>query len=311
LSISPNEFAESGLQSVPLYLKPLIPLRWRAAGTDGSSELPVPQFFLDRGVQPAPEINLELLEAGVFQTTPRQPGSRLLRSCDLILHQPREALTSDIQLQPGLATGFSNVQQTLGLASPPPEDQLRILVGTFTPTPGIDPTRLDFTEATWDEVLVCTVYLLSPPNAEAGSQPDGTWLPFVRHALFWNLQHDQPRLRWFDSDPTIPFIPPLAGGAAQLVVNILTASLNDGLQDALNRITGESRAGTFWTPTGGGSTAVFPEIPATPATGSTGLDKGGRLQAEKLAAQTKKLRERLDPAFPYRAERFDPELLLQ
>ena len=156
--------------------------------------------------------------------------------------------------------------------------------------PGSIRTDSDYTEPTWDELLISTVYLLSPPNTPLGSDPDATWQPFARHNLFWNLNWAQPefkparrRLR------ARPFIPPLAAGAATLVINSQVASLNDATQNALNIILGSSLAGSFWTPTGGGSDATFAALATAQAPANAGPDRT-KNAAAKLAFQQQQKR---------------------
>lgn len=296
---------------VPLYLTPAIPLSWRALGFDGVDASAVPRFFLDRGAAEKPQSASGDDEAAVeSQTTAEVPrGLRLLRACDLWIHQPRLALTSSIETHPGPVTGISNVSQTLSLRSAAPGDTLRVMSGTLREIAGIDPLARVYEEPAYDELLIATVFLLSPPNAALGSEPDGTWQPFVRHHLFWNLNHVVPWFRQYGGDPAIPFIPPLAAGAATLVTNYLVASINDILQDALNLVTSHSMAGTFYTPTGGGHDAVLPE-PAPSAT-NTGLNKKARLASQATAAARARTQSKLDPDYPFRAEPFDPALLTQ
>lgn len=298
----------------PLYLDPAIVLHFRAIGFDGPTGAAVPDFFLDRGAKESPAGQDFTDPDAVLDFTPEEAprGLRLLRACDLVLHQPRTALSSQIALLDGPATGISNVTQTLTLRAKMQGDALRIFAGTFTPTTG----QIDgiagglvgiYEEEPWDELLISTVYLLSPPDTTPGSEPDGTWQPFVQHALFWNLNYSTPVLRVLDSDPGLPFIPPLAGGAAQIIINFLTATINDAARQALNILTAHSLTGTFWTPTGGGSTAKFPEASIT--TPSAGLDKGKQLQALRLAELRRIVSQKLDPAFPFVTRPFDPSLL--
>ena len=299
--------------AVPLYLSPAIPLRWRAVGFDGGANSAVPEFFKSRGAADAPA------QADPFAPTPDAPrGLRLLRACDLILHQPRQALTSHIEQLDGIATGVSFARQTLSIRPQTPGDVLRIFAGTYQPPAGVVDGIAGgifglYEEETWDEVLLSRVFVLSPPGADLGSEPDGTWQVFVQHdplekgIAFWNLSYAQPHLHILESDPGTPFIPPLAAGAAQVVINGLTAAINDLTTQALNILTAHSLAGTFWVATGGGSRAEIPEILKPPK--PYGLDKGARLLAERIAAAVAKRAQKLDPDFPYRAAPFNPDLL--
>ena len=295
---------------IPLYLSPAIAMQWRAIGWDGDPNAGVPQFFLDRGAAlPPKQPSLEDQLNGATSSTPTPRNLRLLRSCDVWVHQPRAALTSQISLEPGIATGISNVTQTLGVKAPLGGDALRVMSGAFNRTAvAIDPTQSDYEEQTWDELLIGTVYVLSPVGASEGSEPDGTWQPYVRHNLFWNLTYIPTVFHQVTTDPGVPFIPPLAAGAAQLVINFLTASLNDLTQQSLNILQGHSLAGQWFTPTGGGSTSFVPTTPqVTPA--QAGLNKAAAITAKLRSAAAAKAALRLDPPFPYFAQQMDPSIL--
>lgn len=303
--------------AMPMFYNPPIDLTFRNIGFDSINEAP-PDFFAKRGVQNPPHqpTDDELL-AGASLNLDAQPakGNRLLRACDLVLHQPREALSSDITFGAGPATGISSVQQTLTVILANPNDYLKVFAtGKFVPAAGIDPTQGDFTEANFDEIVVSTVYLLSPLDTALYSAPDETWTPYVKHNLFWDLNWMQPAFRILDSDNAIGGLLSaallLGGGTASIAINFLSASINDAFQNALNVLTAHSLAGTFWTPTGGGSDSAFPQStpPAQPASGH-GLDKDGRLLAQRQQAARLLRAEQLDPAFPYRCQPFDPSLL--
>lgn len=289
---------------VPLYLAPALTLPWQAIGPDGAG--PVPDFFVNRGV-PKTSFLPAVSEDGSAAPAPQIPSAyRLLRSCDLWIQQPRLALTSDITLQPGPATGISNVTQTLGVRSS--LDVLRIFSGALPEqSQSFDPLAGTYEEPTWDQFLISTVFALSPLNAALFSNPDPSWQIFVRHHAFWHLAWDQPPLRQIPSDPGTPFIPPLAGGAAQLVINFLTASLNDMTDQALNILAGHSLAGSFWTVTGGGHDNTI--LTPTDSAPKYGLNKAARLEAEAAAQAAAVRAQQLDPAFPYQAERFPLSLL--
>lgn len=307
-SVFKKQTAENATRSVdvPLYLSPSMPLPLHAVGFGGEPGSVPPPFFRALGAQAAgapPDFGQEP-SAPIAQA--RRPGSRLLVACDFILVQPRSALTSTITQEPGPLTGISNVTQTLGLRYPPPGAKLRIRAGKFRPsTNRPDPLAFDYEEDTFDERLISTVYLLSPPDAEG--EPDLAWQPFVRHQLFWNLCYEQPAFRPIPGDPGTPYIPPLAAGAAQLVINFLTASLNDLTTQAFNTLLGHSMAGTFWTATGGGHDGTI-ETDAS-AAAKPGLRKADALSARRAEAARRQRAQRLDPPFPYRAEPFDLSLL--
>ncbi|EDY16675.1 hypothetical protein CfE428DRAFT_5788 [Chthoniobacter flavus Ellin428] len=292
---------------LPLYLTPAIALNFYGIGWDGDGNAGVPDFFVQLGAARLP--------AGKsVDTAPPPDNLRLLRACDIWLHQPRSGLTSSVDLNPsGFITGQGSVQQTLSIASPAPSDVLRVLAGTFQPidqTAAIDPLSGDYTEPNFDELLISTVYLLSPPNTPIGTEPDGSWTPYVRHNLFWNLQWAQPFFQPISNDPGTPFIPPLAGGVAQIAIGFLASSINDAAQQALNILQGHSMAGSFWTITGGGIDGNFaPLANAQAVAAKLGPDKLQNAAAKATTAAAQVAAVQLDPNFPYRGVGFNTALL--
>ena len=313
----------NGDVDVKLYNNPPVTLPLRRLGFDsgGGEGSAVPSFFKNLGVQDAPRVdstNPEAVAAALLRgENGRQTGSRLLCAADIVVHQPRMALTSSITLAPGLVTGISNVTQTLSLRSAAPGDRLKVFASARwnpTGTAGIDPLAGDYEEPTWDERLVATVYLVSPPGAAWQSEPDGKWVPYVRHSLFWNLTYlPKTTLQVPQLDNAVGQLitlgNALAGGVASLAVATLSAALNDATQNAINLIAAHSLAGTWWTATGGGSTSEFPAESAAEAAPANGWDKAARLQAKRIAAARSLKAARLDPPFPFRAVAFSPDLL--
>lgn len=298
--------AVSEVIDVPLYADPAIALSWRALGFDGDGSQAVPQFFKDRGAGDSPLRGLALggpiddRAIAAYASPPR--GLRLLRACDLWLHQPRNALTSDIQVLPGVSNGLYTFRQTLGQVGADRGDVLSIRVGNFQPiAPQIDPVSYNYAEFPWDEKLLATVYLLSPPDATPGSEPDGTWQPYVQHQVFWNLTYLPAKFREPANAPGMTVVVTLGGGVAQPIVNYLTSEINDGFQRAFNLLQGHSLAGRFWTPTGGGASAEFPAEPVEEV-------KPGMRSAPVIPRGTPQYSGTLDPAFPYRGLEFDPTI---
>jgi len=297
---------------LPLYANPLIDLSWRNIGwDDATASNSVPQFFLNLGVVQPNAINDDNITDATASTllTPAPAGTRLLRACDLVLHQPHVALTSQITLEPGLLTGQSNVTQTLGLTTINPNDPLKIAAG-------IDPLSGDYTAPAYDEILIGTAYLLSPPDAKPYSAPDAAWTPYVRHALFWNLLWAQPQLTVENTTDNAlgqlaSLVNIMAAGSGGVAVNFITASLNDAASAALNILEANSMAGSFWTPTGGGWTSLFPPAPSAAVTAPSGhgLDKNGLIEAQSRAAAMALASQQLDPDFPYAGVKFNTGML--
>lgn len=308
---------------VRLYNNPPIQLPFRELGFDsvGGNGTGVPSFFKRLGVHESKTpvsdgfMNAEAVLAAQDKTQPK--GNRLLRAADIVLHQPRLALTSSITYGLGPVTGISNASQTLGLRLATPGDRLKVYATPMWTPPdaaGINPLLGDYEEPNWDERRIATVYLVSPPDTLPGSKPDGRWVPYVQHSMFWNLTYlsrntlEVPRLDNVVGQ-LIMLGSVLAGGVASLAINWLSADINDLTQNALNMVLAHSMAGAWWTATGGGSSGEFPaELPVAPKQ-ANGWDKAARLQAQRIAAARALKAARLDPTFPFRAVEFPISLL--
>ncbi len=306
---------------VPLYQNPPIGLySWRAIGWDGAERAPL--FFQDRGVNnPPPGARAQLESKGTVSMSSMTPpkGNRLLRACDIFLHQPRTALSSSISIEGDLETGRSLVNQTLVQREPEPSDVLRLMSGTFDEiaqnglnfVSGTSLVASDYEEKTWDELKISTVYLLSPVDAEPGSKPDSTWQPFVAHSEFWNLSWAQPVFKSVVFDDIfrslIGTVSIIGGGAGLGAVNYIAASINDATQAALNLTTANSRAGSFWTPTGCGTASAVPVTVPDPV--KLTLDKAANNAAKARAAKALRDTRKLDPDFPFEGRKFNLSLL--
>jgi hypothetical protein len=290
---------------VPLYRNPLIPLVWRDRGKEGA---PIPAYFARRINWIATAGREAKASAEVWAAS----GRRLFSS-DIVLHQPRTALTSKFDFPVDLVMGSSIVTQTLSMREAADNDRLKLVsMSEYRPPESYsrDERLLGvYEEPTWDELLVARVFLLSPPNAEGA--PDGSWIPFVQHYLFWNLSWFQPLLRKLPTDGAdVKLIVPMAFGLGQLVINSILAPINDMVDQSLNLLSAHSLAGKFWTATGGGSDSAFPAAVASKPVDKFGLSKDLRAKAARVAALNEGvLTDSLDPAFPYRAKPFDLSLL--
>lgn len=298
---------------LPLYLNPPIGLNsWRKVGYGGEGSVPL--FFRDRGVGQPPAT-----EPGTAQARP-PAGNRLLCACDVFLEQPRVALSASLELNPaGAVAGTSLVSQTLRMQEKAAGARLRLQSGEFSVFEqsqlnfrGAGSLVADFEEQTTDRIKVSTVWMLSPPDAPVESQPDATWQPFAQHNLFWNLSWSQPLLRGavLSSDifsPLLGTLSVLGGGVGFVWASSVAAGINDSVQGAYNILRAMSLEGTFWTPTGGGSTSAWPET-AVPEV-KPGIDKAATAAARALAARQTKINRRLDPPFPFEGLKFNRSLL--
>ena len=236
---------------VPLYDHPQITLGWRPIGRDGDSGDAVPKFFKELGVGDPPKAVSED-SIGQPQNLADQtvsPGNRLLRACSLVLYKPRVALTAQTDVGNPLVDSVS-VTQTLGLKAPSPNQKLKIAaLSKYDPTAdvGIQPWAMDYQEQTWDDKLIATLYLLSPMDAPLGSDPNGSWTPYVAHNVFWSMDWAQPLAPDAPVQQPLTLIVPLAGGVAQPIVNMLLANVNDSYNQLSNMLAANSMAGRFWT----------------------------------------------------------------
>ena len=236
----------------PLFDQPSIALAFRSIGSDGVDSEAVPKFFKELGVgDPPKDISSILASGGLIPAdlNPVTPGNRLLRACDLVLIQPRVALTAQTVVSNPLVDSVS-FTQTLDLREPYPSERLAVAARAKYESAsdgGIQPWSPTYEEPTWDEKLISTVYLLSPPNAALGSAPEATWTPYVAHHLFWNLNWAQPLAPDVPMPQPLTLIVPLAGGVAQPIINSILSSVNDVTQAFYNQIGAHSMEGRFWT----------------------------------------------------------------
>ena len=117
----------------------------------------------------------------------------------------------------------------------------------------------------------------------------------------------QPEFRQPAADLAQISFPPLAAGAATLLIGLTQSLLADAQQTAVNILAGTSLAGTFWTPTGGGSSSQFSVLSSqTPATGP---DRSKNANTQRAALAQARRAVQLDPDFPYTAQPFPTAFL--
>ena len=98
----------------------------------------------------------------------------------------------------------------------------------------------------------------------------------------------------------------IGGGAGIGAVNFIAASINDATQGAFNILQSQSLAGSFWTPTGGGTTSTVPvTVPPVKPT----LDKAATADAKARAAAIARRNITLDPKFPFEGQKFNRALI--
>jgi hypothetical protein len=225
---------------------------WRAIGSDAApagsatgnadtgsivaSFEPVPDFFKRRGVASA---NPNLVGA-VPET------QRYLRACDIVLNQPRVGFANEITV--GAVVDGSILAANPSFVTPPDQQPRVTAVPKFvqaTPPTLNDFLVQRFTDAPLDQVLLATVYALSPafvPDPVVTS----AWTIFVRQHVHWNLSHAGQRIRPRTELPRITFFTPLAGGVANLIIAQVLAENNDFSQALLDMYQQTRLAGMFY-----------------------------------------------------------------
>lgn len=212
-----------------------------------------PRFFESLGVRPASKGG-RAVDAGAEGRDPSR--TRELRAMDIVLIQPR--LGTRLDYVPGDPIGdVATAQISTAYLSDyvnlhNGRTRLRATAKYQPPgDPNIETTfgiLLNAGDPQFDELLMATVWMVSPPDAGSDAIPDATWEPYVQHKVFWNLNHAPRNIpRGIEEDPLI-FILPLALGTAQGVVNGIISVLNGMLNEALAflRQGGDTR-GNFWT----------------------------------------------------------------
>ena len=163
---------------------------WRALGSDadplaGETET-IPQKFLDLGVTYPEGVTIDTDDLSItFTAANVEEPVRLLRAQDVVLQIPRDSVALDVRPnEAGTLQIFTSYQTNRDAPRIYPTRRFfadpDLLAAEITP---------DWLDDPWHRVHLATVYLLSPPETPAGSEPDGTWQPHVAHRFFYNLAH--------------------------------------------------------------------------------------------------------------------------
>jgi hypothetical protein len=259
------------VRDVPLTeeIAPYLRLTWRnplkpssiGASSDGEIVFGAgegyPKFFEKIGVRPAAKGG-RLGKIGAMEGENAPNRTREIRACDIVLAQPRPA--QRLNLQPNsasLATGepLLDIQTTFATGYAASRGNRATLRATSKYTPpdpnarGIDAIfgfLLDGGDAEQDELLMSTVWLVSPPDADSEAEPDHTWTPYAQYFVFWNLNYATRTFIDFLNPEPITFSIPLAAGAAQPVINSILASQNEMFAEALASLDRTDVSGAFW-----------------------------------------------------------------
>jgi hypothetical protein len=249
---------------VPLTHQPQIPLSsWRSIGPDAAPDgfdasgdgarftfEAVPRYFTALGVGAAPQIGgTDSIIKSISGTLSDQV--RLLRAMDIMLYQDRPATASTFQQSNGTdSTIFQFGVDTITGPNARKRAYIRLLSKYTPPPPVTDPlARLmgDWSDPTRDELLLATVWMVSPLGAEYYQTPDVSWTPYLQHRVFWNLNHAAKRLPPPLKSENLSLNTGLALGTGDRVNEFLLSLVNDA-NSALAQFIGRNTIeGRFWT----------------------------------------------------------------
>jgi hypothetical protein len=248
--VPPTDLVAPWLDESPWFDVP--DRRFRKIGSDalalaGDAES-VPDFFAALGVGDAGAVTVGPF--GVETTLPVTPGQsrRLLRAVDLVLYQPRPALTTSL-IDRG--DGTARLEVSVFRAAARSEPPLLSVRSRFTPpfrANGFREVLAGLSDDPFDAIRIATVYLLSPAGEADGATVGPDWSPFVAHHVFKNLSHDVTIDLIPSASLGVVFLPlPLAGGVGQPLVDSIVDATSGAADQALQLLNRSRIDGMFWT----------------------------------------------------------------
>jgi hypothetical protein len=205
-----------------------------------------------------------------------------------------------------LAGDSATLNQTLEAVPPLPTASLNLYTtAQWVPTTAtLDPLTGIYSDPPFDEILISTLYFLSPPGAPLGSAPDGSWTQYPQHNVFWNLGWTQSTKINQPPPSQLSFIIALPSGfLVQPLVDEILGADNDAIDQITTADAAQSLAGQFWTM---GGCQALPAVASNPVS-NYGLNKAARNAATAKAA--KAAPAPLDPLFPYTGISFPTSIL--
>jgi hypothetical protein len=225
------------------------------SGADANGQLTyegVPEFFAARGVKEARKLNLqgESITQEISGLLAGDGEERLLRACELVLYLDRQATTT--QWTTGAGIDGIVAQFTVTTYERPGARERAYVRVQSTWAPPMPRTAQDLLRGDWeseptDEYHIATVYLLSPAGAGPGEEPDGSWQPFIKHSMFWNIHYGTNRLAPPLGKVQLSLVTGLAGGVGDPVNQWLLSQINDANSAVSEFLGREMIAGRRWT----------------------------------------------------------------
>lgn len=180
-------------------------------------------------------------------------GNRTLMQCDIVLQVDRPRVGQDFAYDDLGILRMAGFKITLPSRA---QYSARIYTtGIYVPPRA--PTYDDvisgtYEELPYDEIVLAQFYLLSPVYTDHGNIPDDTWMPFVNHQVFWNLNYASiTQIDPFKPDTSLEFFKQigavLAGGTAFLIIASYVNPLEAAFDEVMTRFNQTAVKGQFWT----------------------------------------------------------------
>jgi len=179
----------------------------------------VPEFFTRLGVQ----------GRNTNYAANSQQDVRLLRACDIVLNQPRVALTNEVTIN-AQTIASTLVEITPGFTSPKDLEPFLLGIPQFVPVKLADSfadiffRRYDDTPK--DQLLIATVYLLSPKLPIFDSNDLSNWQCYFKYESHYNLVHATKQFERTKDYAPFRIVVPLVAGIAQNIVDNILATNN-------------------------------------------------------------------------------------
>lgn len=179
-------------------------------------------------------------------------GNRLLYKCDVVLQVDRPSVGQDFFTDDLGLIHMAGFKITL-----PQHDQYSArLYHVSQYVPPKAPTYADiifgtYIELPYDEIVIGTVYLFSPVLRDTDI-PDGSWMGFVRHEVFWNLNYSSiMQIDPFKPDTSLEYFKQigavLAGGTAFLIIASMVNPIEASYDTVSTLFNQTAVKGQFWT----------------------------------------------------------------
>lgn len=200
-----------------------------------------PEFFKKLGASD-PVAN----RAGELEST----ATRLLKSCDIVLQQPRPSLTNKVDY--GIFGAGVRITSTPGLFVPQNREAFLISVPVFVEKKEPPSFRNvffnTFVDTGRDEFHLMRFFLLSPPLPLLNENDLSIWQPFMQYNCHYNLVHATQQIAKAKTNYEKPLTiqTGLAFGLADSIFNnLLTGGLNVG-NDVLAYLNQRNLGGKFY-----------------------------------------------------------------